>query len=308
MPTPPLLFGYAADSTTTHLRAIAAAEAADLGFVDLTDLHGRGAITEAASGTVIAIGRQRHRLSPETAVFQRLVAPEPRHADSSKIYARGLMAHAALTAVLAGHPGLVVNGIGSGWHNSAKVFHLLLLAAQGFAVPRSLCSADPKAVADFLSSTGRAVYKSNSGQRSIVQEVTPEILRHRGHLLARTPVLFQELIDGDDVRLHIVGDDAYAVRAVSRAVDYRYARRSGHDVELRPWPSFPDDVLEKCHAFCAGNGLRLAGFDFKLSAGGYVCLEANPSPAFESYDHVLDGVIARAVLGLLHRPRGTPDG
>jgi glutathione synthase/RimK-type ligase-like ATP-grasp enzyme len=301
MTTTAVIIGHAADSTTTHLRAVAATDTLDIRFVDLGDLHRRGAITESDAGTVISIGKQRHRLDRGTAVFQRMVAPERHHFDSSEAFLCALMANTALTAVLCNHPGIVVNGVGAGWHNSAKMFHLILLAAQGFDVPRSLCSADPEAVSDFVSRTGRAIYKSNSGRRSIVSEVTQEIMRSRGRFLFRTPVLFQELICGDDIRVHIVGDDAFAVRAISSAVDYRYAKRSGDKVEMQALKSFPDDLLAKCHAFCAGNGLHIAGFDFKLATDRYVCLEANPSPAFESYDHVLDGVIARAVLSLLRK-------
>jgi len=49
----------------------------------------------------------------------------------------------------------------------------------------------------------------------------------RLHLLRHSPAQFQAFIPGDNVRVHTVGDQLFATRIHSEAVDYRYA---GQDV------------------------------------------------------------------------------
>jgi D-alanine-D-alanine ligase-like ATP-grasp enzyme len=62
----------------------------------------------------------------------------------------------------------------------------------------------------------------------------------------------------------------------------------------------PSAIGKKCIEFAAASGVALAGFDFKVDDEGcWYCLEMNPAPAFESYDHVMNGAIARRIVAKL---------
>ena len=53
---------------------------------------------------------------------------------------------------------------------------------------------------------------------------------------ANCPTQFQEYIPGSDVRVHVAGESVIATEIDSTADDYRYAARSGF--EVNPSPGF----------------------------------------------------------------------
>ena len=53
-------------------------------------------------------------------------------------------------------------------------------------------------------------------------------------LLRHGPAQFQSFIPGENVRVHTIGDQLFATRVRSEAVDYRYASREGRNVEMEP--------------------------------------------------------------------------
>ena len=105
--------------------------------------------------------------------------------------------------------------------NNSKPYQLALLRAAGFDVPATLVTTDPDAVLDFWKRHERLVYKSTSGERSIVSRLSD---RHRGYLdeVSHCPTQFQEHIEGCDYRVHVVDDEVFACRIESTANDYRY--------------------------------------------------------------------------------------
>jgi glutathione synthase/RimK-type ligase-like ATP-grasp enzyme len=94
----------------------------------------------------------------------------------------------------------------------------------------------------------------------------------------------------------VVGDEVYAARVESAAVDYRYARMQvGADARLRGC-RLDDDVAARCVALAAALDLPFAGIDLKLPPDGrVVCFEVNPSPGFSWYESETGLPIARAV-------------
>ena len=189
----------------------------------------------------------------------------------------------------------VVNRPGGHQLNSYKPAHYAWLTANGLRVPPSLMTTDPVRVKAFLAD-GRTVVKPVSGVRATTREITVSDLDRLAG--SDCPVLVQRLVEGDDVRAHVVGDAVFAARFRSDALDYRKDRTAE-----RTMIRLPDELAELLIRRTADQGLLFAGWDFKVDADGtYWCLECNPMPGYSHYDRVCDYTISDALMALL-RPR-----
>ena len=107
-----------------------------------------------------------------------------------------------------------------------------MIVGAGFLTPPTLITNDPQRVRDFHREHGRIIYKSCSSVRSIVQEWNPDDPHiDRIRLL---PTQFQAFVPGVNVRVHVIGDAVIPTEIASTATDYRYSRRQGSDIEMRP--------------------------------------------------------------------------
>ncbi len=184
--------------------------------------------------------------------------------------------------------------------NSSKPYQAQLIAKAGFRIPETLVTNDPAALDAFRERHRRIVYKSVSGVRSIVQELTGAALG-RVNRLQHLPVQFQELIEGVDVRVHVVGAECFATTIRSDSTDYRYA--GAREAELVS-ATLPEDVAARCVALSRTLDLPLCGIDLRRTSGGeYVCFEANPMPAFSYFESHTGAPIANAVARLLLEAR-----
>jgi hypothetical protein len=295
-----LIAGYPGDTTTRHVVSVASGHGLDVDYLDLARFHANGELSfssKAPARTRVRAGNQRYDLSEYAGIYQRLVLPPPRDTSPTKwpkMHARYL----ALEASLLAWPGRLVNRPLSGWQNMSKPLQAHTLARHGFLTPPALSTAN---IADYRAfrAQGDTIFKSNSGVRSIVDNVET-VEDERLAFLENCPVLFQRLIRGKDVRVHVMDGRAYAVEIDSDAVDYRYVRTRGTYAHMHPNAHVPPDIAERCASYAAAHGVLLAGFDFKVTPGGeWYCLEMNPAPGFEMYDHVLDGLISNHLLEYL---------
>jgi glutathione synthase/RimK-type ligase-like ATP-grasp enzyme len=239
-----------------------------------------------------------------TGVFIRYLGPEGRlpppniaPGDVPAIYAEydtGLM------VLLEDLPCAVVNRLGGGMSNNSKVYQALLVRQCGLLTPPTLVTNDPEAARRFYEECqGEVIYKSLSGIRSIVRRLKPEQLA-RLSLLRHGPAQFQSFIPGVNVRVHTVGDQLFATRVYSEAVDYRYAGREGGQVEMEP-TTLPPAVAESCLRLARQLDLLMTGIDLKETpAGDYYCFEVNPSPGFLYYEKYSGQPISTALADLLH--------
>ena len=188
-------------------------------------------------------------------------------------------------------PWLVVNRLSAQASNLSKPWQLQRIKPW-FDVPRTLVTTDPAAAAAFAGSCQRMIVKSISAVRSIVREVDGE---RALDTVAHCPTLFQQRIDGTDVRVHTIGTDIHATRMVSDADDYRYDPGTHRE----PCP-LPEDVARRCIALSASLGLHLAGIDLRATGDGrWVCFEVNPSPAFTYFEPWPASPIADALAASL---------
>ena len=145
------------------------------------------------------------------------------------------------------------------------------------------------------------VYKSMSGERSIVAPLTDLDLQ-RLDRLRLCPVQFQAWVPGPDVRVHVVGDEAFAACVTTSATDYRYPARSGATPPTVTSYELDSELADRCVALARRLDLEFAGIDLRMPPDGQpVCLEVNPSPAFSYYEMAAGLPIAAALARHLAR-------
>lgn len=182
----------------------------------------------------------------------------------------------------------------------SKPNQLRRLANAGFEIPRTLVTNDVTEASKFLESCGgQVLFKAASHVMTLSQIIRPEDLE-RLALLSHCPTLFQEFIQGEDHRIHVIGKSVHACRissddepsaagllAVSQAADLE-------PVEVDA------DLAQRCLDFIRDLGLSLCGIDFRRQEDGrMIALDANPFPQFTYYEDPDSQPLTRAVVRFL---------
>jgi hypothetical protein len=192
----------------------------------------------------------------------------------------------------------VVNRLSAMASNGSKPLQLQIIRRHGLAVPETLISNDPIAILNFLREHGRLIYKSASGVRSIVQELTDADIARLDRVRS-CPTQFQALVEGTNVRVHVVGTAVYATEIDCDVIDYRYANHAGGQAHLRA-TRLNAALEERCIRLASELGLAFAGIDLMLARDGCVyCFEVNPSPGFSFFEDHTGQPIADAVAAYL---------
>lgn len=252
----------------------------------------------------IANGDWRLDLGEISAVYVRYLGLEARvrAPDFPPDFASALHAewNTGLAALLECLSCPVVNRLPGGMSSHSKPYQALHIHHCGLRTPTTLLTSDPDAVRQFYEECGgQVIYKSISGERSIVRRMNAEHFA-RLPLLQHGPAQFQEFIPGDNVRVHTVGDRWFATRIRSEAIDYRYARDEGYSLAMEP-TTLPPSVAAACLRVARQLGLLLSGIDLKETPeGNYYCFEVNPSPGFLYYEQGTRQPISSALATLLH--------
>jgi hypothetical protein len=194
-------------------------------------------------------------------------------------------------------PARVVNRPAAMHLNGSKPAQLTVIRECGLEVPDTLVTTDPDIAEAFATRHEQVIYKSISGQRSIIRRL-PRDEWPRLRDARNCPIQLQEHIPGQDIRVHVVGERVLATAVRADADDYRYARGEGaalREVELE------DRLAALCVSMCREMGLLFAGIDLRYdhTSGRTVCFEVNPSPGFSYYEQETGQPIARAAAELL---------
>jgi glutathione synthase/RimK-type ligase-like ATP-grasp enzyme len=291
-----LLWGVPGDDPLDEVWAALGRMGADARLVDQRDTRAAAVeidgATGGATGTVTTAGGTID-LATVGAAYIRPQASPPGAAAADA----ALIAWADLT------PAGVVNRPAAMAANNSKPYQLGLIEQHGLEVPDTIVTTDPEEARRFRRHHGCVIYKSVSGVRSIVSQLHEQQLERLADV-ANGPTQFQQHIAGEDVRVHVVGDETFATRVSSDADDYRYASRSGCSLELAA-TQIPPVIADRCRAASRAMGLPVAGIDLRHTPDDrWVCFEANPSPAFTFYEHSTGQPIAAAIARLLMRLDG----
>jgi len=130
------------------------------------------------------------------------------------------------------------------------------------------------------------IVKSISGIRSIVVDSQTYDSWDKNKI-NNIPVLFQEKVDGDDLRVHVINNKTFSKLAISKSnVDYRYDKSFFNLITI---PDLDNNLKIFCTRACAEEDNLLLGIDFIKNGDSYVVLEANPSPGWSAY-HDCNGI------------------
>ena len=184
--------------------------------------------------------------------------------------------------------------------NMSKPYQANFIRRAGFRIPETLITNDPDQALAFVAhckAEGDAViYKSISGTRSIVQAFT-DADRERLGRIRWCPVQFQRQVRGQDIRVHVIGNQCFATGIHSEATDYRYAQRQSGEAAELSITTLPDSVNRACVALSGLLELPFTGIDLRVTPDGdYYCFEANPCPAYSYYESHTGAPIARALV------------
>lgn len=186
-----------------------------------------------------------------------------------------------------------------------KPFQLDVLRRLGAQVPRTLISNDPERIRAFHAAEqdqhSEVIFKPLLGG-AITRRLDAEVLAKLDHVRA-APVIFQQRISGDDIRVMLVGEEvvsAVAIRTPHPHLDFRedpYYSSGQARYETVP---LPPEVVDHCRAAARACGLRLAGLDIKRTPQGeWVFLELNSSPIYLDVERKLGHPISDALARLL---------
>lgn len=182
-----------------------------------------------------------------------------------------------------------------------KPFQLDALRSMGAKVPRTLLSNDPARIRKFHAEVKDVVFKPVMGgalARSLDEQALAEL-----DLVKTSPVVFQERVPGDDLRVTLVGDrivSAVSIEPLERTLDYRaspgYAAGDTHYREV----SIPPAIEDFCRRAARACHLVFSGIDIKKSGEDYVFLELNSSPVYHEVEqktgHAISDELTRYVI------------
>lgn len=252
---------------------------------------------EGGAGGVMDVDGQQIPLDAVTGVYTRLTAWStlPEVVANPARLARAHEMYLAIENWLETTSARVLNRTSANDTNNSKPYQSLIIRDH-FHVPATLVTNDPAALAAFRSEFDQIIYKSVSGERSIVT-LFSDGDAERLHLLASAPVQFQEYVSGVDVRVHVVGEQVFATCVESTAVDYRYDHSGAMSMSA---VDLADAVAAECVRLSRRLGLGLSGIDLRYCEDGrIVCFEVNPSPAYSVYEDATEQPIADAIARYL---------
>jgi hypothetical protein len=207
-------------------------------------------------------------------------------------------------------PARVINRNSAMASNGSKPYQMQLIRRHGFSIPDTLITNDPELVRQFYRQHRQVIYKSASGVRSIVEPLQPQDFE-RLERIRWCPTQFQAQVIGENLRVHVIGDQIFATHIQTAAVDYRYAGRQGSTVELQA-VEVEGNLAQRCIDLARSLGLAFAGIDLMLTdeseagaadpgfgIGRIYCFEVNPNPGFSYYEVHTGQPIAEAVARYL---------
>jgi len=292
-----LCIGLAADDTFCHTLAALQLSRAAFEVIDFAQLALSGDIDAQLrdpAETAIRLGDRHFRLGAYESAYVRLVniadeAPTDRLGQRAEALYQcllRLLSHAAIP---------ILNRPLGDCSNFSKFYHAVALARpRGWQIPRSCLTNQADVAKTFIESCGEnVIFKGASGMKTWATPYDPRKHNDRLSLLSTSPVLFQERIEGPDVRVHVVGDRVFAEMIESEEMDYRTTRNNRYHAIVAPEP-----IGSGCVDLAHEMSCPLVGIDFKVerTTDRWYFLEANTMPCYEGYDRRTGGRISEAVV------------
>jgi hypothetical protein len=192
-----------------------------------------------------------------------------------------------------------------------KLWQLDVARACGLSTPGTLVTSDPAAARAFIAAQGegRTVYKPFQGDERAWRET--RVLRpgevEKLDAVRHAPVIFQEYVDGDDLRVTIVGDRVFPAwirpKPGAYAIDMRMELG---EARIEPC-ALPEPVEAGLRRLMARLGIVYGAVDLKRRAdGSHVFLEINPAGQFLFVEDQTGQPIAAALADALEGGAARP--
>ena len=172
-----------------------------------------------------------------------------------------------------------VRGFDADVHNAwNKGLDLIEAEKLGFRIPKTLIS-DHEVLED-------CIYKPmQGGQHTILLKSEKDY--------AAGPGFAQERCPGQEYRIYLAGDDNYAFRMETDALDYR-EKQDVKVVEVNPGQFRETELVNR---LAHRNGLHYAACDLKTDKDGRLCfLEINSAPMFSEFDRAAKGRLSESMV------------
>lgn len=186
-----------------------------------------------------------------------------------------------------------------------KPYQWTVAQAAGILVPRTLVTTDPEAARRFVAEApGRVVFKPFLATTQSWREtrvIGPEDLE-RMELVRFAPVIFQDYIDGVDLRVTVVGDQVFAAEIDARQTSYPYDMRMViGETQVRP-TELPSSVQQGLLALQRRLDLDYGAIDLRRTDDGrFFFFEVNPAGQWLFVEQRTGLQIGQAMAELLAR-------
>lgn len=295
-----LCIGLAADDTFCYALSALKKHSVKFDVIDFAQFTYSGQISipfNDLDSTILSMHDMHYALDSYKSAWVRLIDISS-NAPDKKLQQKSFGLYQAL-GYLFSHSSLrVMNSPFAEKSNFTKLYHSISLASiSGWCTPRTCLTSNKSRAVEFINSCDeRVIFKGASGIKTWATIYESQKHLERLSSLSFCPVLFQELIEGPDVRVHVVGENIFAELIESTEVDYRISHTNKHtQIEL------PKDISLGCINLSKNIGIPFCGIDFKIqrSTGIWFFLEVNSMPCFQGYDKRTGGKISKALVDWL---------
>ena len=289
------IIGFGRESTITHVTSYLERNAIAFVLLDFEqiNIHSTLSFTYTADKLTVVLNGTIYEMSTFRSFYCRFFYRPTTDNGLNELFSKMV---SALMTWLKATTALVVSRPGAGASNFSKLWHIMDLAKTGFTIVPAFITGDKNTAIARLQDPVSWISKGCSSYRTRVVTYSPQLFANLD-LLAFCPSQFQQEVTGYNVRVHMVGIKAIALKITTSNIDYRYdAHENSYEAVIPPL-----SIVEKCVTFCQQENLPFAGFDFIVDKEGqWFILEVNPMPGFEFYDRRLNDRIVAALASLLY--------
>jgi hypothetical protein len=187
-----------------------------------------------------------------------------------------------------------------------KPLQLATARSVGLAVPETVMSNDPEEIRRFCGTmSGRCIYKTftaPSQRLATTRLLTEEVLADL-ETLRHAPIIAQEMIDGRDLRVTVIGDRVFAAAAHGRRTSACVDGRLDRTTTWRPC-DLPEQTRNGLVALTRRLGLDYGCIDLREQPDGrQFFLEINPAGQFLFVEIDTGQPLLQSLLELLLEPR-----
>lgn len=280
-----LLVGVETDRVLKHFASYLVSQKKDVVFLNQKKL---GNTSHIHSNCVIIDGK-KISFNAISGSLNRLSDIHPNFNGSNRYYYYSTLLSYLLDNVISN----TLNPIRYCVSNNSKLYQLTMLELINIYIPKSIVTAKNSneiTLSNLRNLNCKTIFKSLSSIRSKVVEYKNTDTQ------IYEPVLFQELISGHNIRVHVIKQTVIAIKILSSQVDYRYdeTTRIFEEVQL------PEAIIQECLNLAKQTNLLFCGIDLIELNNKYYILEINPSPGYVFFEeHFEQKKISHALMEAL---------